>query len=64
MKISGEMDRVPTTDLREVEGMNAFFIIPALSGDAILELFATHPPVRERIRTLMAIEEEMNRRGP
>ncbi|MDP8902546.1 MAG: zinc metalloprotease HtpX, partial [Thermoproteota archaeon] len=32
LKISGTMKRMPTRDLREVEGMNAFFIIPALSG--------------------------------
>jgi len=32
MAISGVMERVPSRDLREVEGMNAFFIIPAISG--------------------------------
>ena len=31
MKISGTMRRVPTKDLRQVEGLNAFFIIPAIS---------------------------------
>ena len=32
MKISGGMRQVPTKDLRQVEGLNAFFIVPALSG--------------------------------
>ena len=35
MKISGLMDRVPREDLRKMEGMNAFFIIPAISGSSI-----------------------------
>ena len=58
MAISGVMERVPSRDLREVEGMNAFFIIPAISGDSIMSLFSTHPPVEARIRAL----EEMERR--
>ncbi|MDP8888028.1 MAG: zinc metalloprotease HtpX, partial [Thermoproteota archaeon] len=35
LKISGTMKRIPKRDLREVEGMNAFFIIPAVSADAL-----------------------------
>lgn len=58
-KISGLMDRVPTRDLREVEGMNAFLIIPAISGSSIFNLFATHPPVEARIAALARIEQEM-----
>lgn len=58
MRISGVMERVPSRDLREVEGMNAFFIIPAVSGSSIMNLFSTHPTVESRIRAL----EEMERR--
>jgi heat shock protein HtpX len=58
MAISGVMERVPSRDLREMEGMNAFFIIPAISGDSIMGLLSTHPPVEARIRAL----EEMERR--
>ncbi|HEY9245976.1 MAG TPA: zinc metalloprotease HtpX, partial [Candidatus Methanoperedens sp.] len=36
MRISGVMENVPTRDLREVEAMNAFFIIPAISGDSVM----------------------------
>ena len=39
MKISGSMHHIPTKDLRHVEGLNAFFIIPALSGSTIGNLF-------------------------
>jgi heat shock protein HtpX len=59
MKISGMMERVPTRDLREVEGMNAFFIVPVHSGSSILELFSTHPPVEQRIAALERIEREV-----
>jgi heat shock protein HtpX len=58
MAISGVMERVPSRDLREVESMNAFFIIPAISGDSIMSFLSTHPTVEARIRAL----EEMERR--
>ena len=58
-KISGLMERVPTKDLREVEGMNAFFIVPAISGSSIFELFSSHPPVEKRIAALERIEREL-----
>jgi heat shock protein HtpX len=60
MKISGNMRRVPTKDLRQVEGLNAFFIIPALSGSTISNLFSTHPPVEKRIQKLMEMEASMS----
>ncbi|HUG96466.1 MAG TPA: zinc metalloprotease HtpX, partial [Nitrososphaera sp.] len=60
LKISGTMKRMPTKDLREVEGMNAFFIIPALSGDAFASLFSTHPPVDKRVKKLMEMEAAMS----
>ncbi len=58
-KISGRMDRVPPEKKREVESANAFFIIPALSGNTFLELFATHPSLEKRIRNLEMVEEEI-----
>lgn len=60
LKISGTMKRMPTRDLREVEGMNAFFIIPALSGDALTNLFSTHPSVDQRVKKLMEMEAAMS----
>lgn len=59
MKISGMMSRVPSEDIRKVEGMNAFFIIPAISGFSIMNLFSTHPPVEKRIAALEKIQREM-----
>jgi heat shock protein HtpX len=59
MKISGLMDRVPDEDLRQMEGMNAFFIIPAISGSSIMNLFSTHPSVEKRIEKLEKMQREM-----
>lgn len=59
MKISGIMTRIPTDDIRKIEGMNAFFIIPAVSGSSIMNLFSTHPPVEKRIIALEKLEREL-----
>jgi heat shock protein HtpX len=59
-KISGNMRRVPTKDLRQVEGLNAFFIIPAISGSTIGNLFSTHPPIEKRVQKLMEMEASMS----
>ena len=52
LKINGSMKRMPQKQLQNVESMNAFFIIPALSGDTLSRLFSTHPPVEERVKRL------------
>ena len=59
MKISGEVKVAPKPELKRIEGMNAFFIIPAMSGQTIARFFATHPPVEERVRRLMEIEADL-----
>jgi heat shock protein HtpX len=58
-KISGRMDVVPVEAKAKVEGANAFFIIPALSGNALLELFSTHPALEKRIANLEKVEAEL-----
>ena len=60
VKISGEMSRAPKKDLRQVEGLNAFFIVPAISGSSITNLFSTHPPVNKRIQKLLEMEAAMS----
>jgi heat shock protein HtpX len=58
-KISGRMEVVPVEAKTRVEGANAFFIIPALSGNTIMELFSTHPPLEKRIANLEKVEAEL-----
>jgi heat shock protein HtpX len=60
-KISSQMTMIPQRDLREVESMNAFFIVPASVKSATAELFATHPPLEKRLARLADIAREMGR---
>ncbi|MGB9662149.1 MAG: zinc metalloprotease HtpX [Moorellaceae bacterium] len=62
VKISGAIQRIPTKDLRQAEALNAFFIVPALSGDGLLELFSTHPSLERRLEYLRRLEREMEGR--
>ena len=59
LKISGVMERIPSRDLRQAEALNAFFIVPALRGSSIAELFATHPPLEKRLAYLRKLELEL-----
>jgi heat shock protein HtpX len=55
-KVSGDMARVPTRDLREAEPFNAFFFAPALAqGFSLSSLFATHPPLEKRLAQLASM---------
>jgi heat shock protein HtpX len=60
-KISSQMTLIPNRDLRQVEGMNAFFIVPAKVKSAASELFMDHPPTEKRIAALAEIAREMGR---
>jgi heat shock protein HtpX len=60
-KIASDMTRIPQRDLRQVEGMNAFFIIPTNVKSSLGELFATHPPLEKRLARLAEIAQEMGR---
>ncbi len=60
-KISGQMAMIPQRDLREVQGMNAFFIIPAGVKTVTAELFMDHPPLEKRLAALAEIAREMGR---
>jgi heat shock protein HtpX len=61
VKVTGEMSRIPTRDLRAAEHFNAFFFTPALANGASLSsLFSTHPSLEVRLAQLSKIEAEMN----
>jgi heat shock protein HtpX len=52
-KVTGEMAKVPTNDLRAAEPFNAFFFTPALAnGFSLSSLFSTHPPLERRLDQL------------
>jgi heat shock protein HtpX len=62
VKITGEMGRIPTRDLRAAEPLNAFFFAPALApGFSFSSLFATHPPLDRRLEQLAKLEAQLGR---
>ncbi len=60
-KISSGITQIPQRDLREVAGMNAFFIMPTNFRQKMSEIFADHPPLEKRLAALSAIAREMGR---
>jgi heat shock protein HtpX len=62
VKVSGEMGRIPTRDLRAAEPLNAFFFAPALApGFSFSSLFATHPSLDRRLEQLAQLETQLGR---
>jgi heat shock protein HtpX len=61
VKVSSEIARIPTRDLRAAESLNAFFFAPALRQGqvSLASLMATHPPLERRLDQLARIEREM-----
>ncbi len=63
VKVTGEIARIPTRDLRTTETFNAFYFTPAIakSGVSISTLFSTHPSLDKRLAQLAELEAEMGR---
>jgi heat shock protein HtpX len=59
LKISGTIERIPRQDLRTAEGMSAFFIVPARAKKSLLNLFADHPPLEQRLAALQRLEAQL-----
>jgi heat shock protein HtpX len=60
-KIASQITTIPQRDLREVETMNAFFIVPTNWRASAAQLFMTHPPLEKRLAALAEIAREMGR---
>jgi len=60
-KIASGITQIPQQDLREVAGMNAFFIVPTNWRQQMGELFMDHPPLEKRLAALAAIARHMGR---
>jgi len=61
-KVSGEIAKIPTRDLRSAEHFNAFYFAPALApGVSLSSLFATHPSLERRLAELAKLDAQMRR---
>ena len=58
LKISSGMERIPQQDLRSSE-MAAFYIFPPGLKSGLGNLFATHPPMEQRIEALGRLETQL-----
>jgi heat shock protein HtpX len=63
IKVSGTIERVPTQDLRSAEALSAFFIVPARAKKSLLNLFADHPPLEQRLAALERLESQLQSAG-
>jgi heat shock protein HtpX len=60
-KISSGITQIPQQDLRDVAGMNAFFIIPTNWKANLSEWMMDHPPLEKRLAALSEIAREMGK---
>ncbi|HMD24667.1 MAG TPA: zinc metalloprotease HtpX [Streptosporangiaceae bacterium] len=68
VKVSGQINKIPTKDLRSAEPLNAFFFAPAAhlttgGGKKNLStIFSTHPSLERRLKELDKIQQQLNQR--
>jgi heat shock protein HtpX len=60
-KITGGINQIPQRDLRQVQAASALCIAPAISGQSLRTLTATHPPLEQRLEQLARIQAELGR---
>ena len=63
VKVSTQISRIPTKDLRAAQPMNAFFFAPAmhLNRDGLGNLFSTHPSLKRRLEELDKVQQQLGR---
>ena len=65
VKVTGDMARIPTRDLRAAEPLNAFYFAPALSATrgqmTLSNIFSTHPSLEKRLANLDKISKQLSR---
>jgi len=64
VKVSGQMARIPTRDLRTAQPLNAFFFAPAMNLSAkagLSAIFSTHPSLERRLAELDKVQQQLGR---
>jgi heat shock protein HtpX len=60
-KITGDMNRIPTQDLRQAEAFNAFYFTPAFNRENAKTLLSSHPSTEKRLEQLARISKQLGR---
>ncbi|MEU1779448.1 MULTISPECIES: zinc metalloprotease HtpX [Streptomyces] len=60
-KVTGQIARIPTRDLRQAEPFNAFYFAPAVSRDSLSRLLSSHPTLEQRLDQLGRISTQLGR---
>ena len=67
VKVTGDMARIPTRDLRSAEPLNAFFFAPAAhltrGGKTLSSVFSTHPSLERRLAELDKVQRQLSQAG-
>jgi heat shock protein HtpX len=65
VKVTGDIARIPTKDLRASQPMNAFFFTPAAHLSArsskLANMFSTHPSLERRLAELDKVQQQLGR---
>jgi len=64
VKVSGDMGRIPTQDLRTAKPMNAFYFAPAMHlapKGSLAAIFSTHPSLERRLAELDKVQAQLGR---
>jgi len=65
IKVTGDMGKIPTRDLRSAEPLNAFFFAPAMKlsggGSSLSNMFSTHPSLERRLAELDKVQQQLGR---
>ncbi len=63
IKVTGDMGKIPTRDLRAAEPLNAFFFAPAMplsGGSSLSTIFSTHPSLERRLAELDKVQRQLS----
>ena len=66
VKVTGQIGRIPTKDLRTAQPLNAFFFAPAMhlsggSSSKLANVFSTHPSLERRLAELDKVQQQLGR---